>query len=138
VRRGPQQEPIDDAEHRDVRADAQCERDHGGKRETRRAAERAQGESQVLADAVEQLHAHGVLLPSLGELPAVVAGIVQVAEESECLAPRGVGRPSIRDQLTCPHLEVKRELIVDLFVGGAAGLVEGRADPADASHDLRA
>jgi hypothetical protein len=58
IREGPQHHRVDDAEHRDVGADAQCQCHdaHGGK--ARSPRERPHGEAQILPDALDRQHPH--------------------------------------------------------------------------------
>ena len=57
IRERPEHQPVDDAEHRGVRANAECERGDDGEGESGARAQSADGVAQIAHRILEQLHA---------------------------------------------------------------------------------
>jgi hypothetical protein len=115
VGRRPQQQPIDDAEHRRIGTDAKCQRDDCRESEAGRAPELAQRVRKILSDRVEQLCALHVRLPVLRCLHQSWAGFVQAPEPLECLGPCFVLRQlPLADELGDSLLEMEMDLVVDV------------------------
>jgi hypothetical protein len=64
-----------------------------------------------LADHIRAVHCS---LPLLIHDHTILANDVQAAELSQCFLSRGVGRPPRGNETLCPHLEMKRQLVVHL------------------------
>jgi hypothetical protein len=110
----PQHDRLHGAEDRGRGTDAEGEGQDGHGGEPRRARELAQGEARVLhrlrdvfdrADLFFSLFSqHGALLPDL----------VEIAETPSRFFARGGGAEAARGQLARTHLQVERQLVVDL------------------------
>ena len=112
--RSLKQDVVDDGEDRRVRADAEGQRDDRGGGEGGRGAELSRGVDDVLPEI-----AH-VLTPPLGGFGVAVHGadvapcVVDVAELAHRLRAGGVGRKAERDERVDPHVEMKRELRLEV------------------------
>ncbi len=104
------QDVVDDGEDRRVRADAEGQRDDRGGGEGGGGAQLSRGVDDVLPEV-----AH-VLAPPLGGFGVAVHGadvapcVVDVAELAHRLRAGGVGRKAERDEGVDPHVEMEREL----------------------------
>ena len=87
IRERPQQQRVDDREHRRVDADADRQRDEGDQREARRLAQHADRIAQVAHEGLEDRHAVHVV-----DLLADRAGIAEPARAS--WRARSRGRPA--------------------------------------------
>ena len=106
MRRRPEHQPIDDAEHRGVRADAECERGDDGEREARTRAQSATSVAQIAHRVLEQMHA--------ARISRFFFHAIEAAE-GEARAPRGfVDRDPRAHVLRGFALEMKSELVVEL------------------------
>src|SRR5262245_26129260 len=120
VHRRPEQEPVDDAEHRRVRADAESEcNDHAG------------GESwfelEPTHGLVELLRERGPprgasLGPESGAIDGreAIARSADVAEAPLCFSPSFIRRHPGGHELLHRHLEMEPKLVVDSTVNGGA------------------
>ena len=124
VRKRLQDNRVDDGEDRGVRADTESESQHRRDRERRRPPQRAHAELHVLHEVGDVLGALSRRLLS----PVVVdergAHVRDVAEALGRFAACVVGRHAERDVPLDAHLEVERELVVD--VGRHVGTEESR------------
>ena len=109
-----EQHVVDDGEDRRVRADAESQRDDRGGGEGGRGAELSRGVDDVLPEIVH------VLTPPLGGFGVAVHGadvapcVFDIAELAHRLRAGGVGRKAERDERVDPHVEMKRELRLEV------------------------
>jgi hypothetical protein len=92
VRRHRQQQLVDDAEHRGVRADPQRERQHGGDREGGAVPETAGRVAHVLRDPVPPVAAAGARGAAVVDPGKGVPMTRDVAKAALRLSTRGVRR----------------------------------------------
>ena len=113
-RQRTQQHAVDERDHREGARQPNRQREHRGGGESRAPRQGAHGVSRVLhelADVVRPRHASPPLVVDRHALPP--RGRV-VSEPFVRHLQRPLARLSARDQLLHPHLQVKRELLLDV------------------------
>ena len=115
----PQQHGVDDAEDGAVGADAERQRQHRRQRVTLVRAQRAQGEADVLRDVVHDVGAMAILDQSLARLTQLGLDGAPVPERVLGRAPRVGGCHPLVDVLVRAHLDVERQLAIDIAAGAA-------------------
>ena len=102
IREWPEHEPVDDAEHRDVGADAQRQRDDDGGGKAGGVDQPAHGVANVLQECVER-----------GEPPGVPAALAQTGDVADAAPRRGARfgrRNSLVGQVAREQFHVRLEL----------------------------
>ena len=121
-----QQHRVHEAEDRRVGADAQGQREHGGRRESRALAERAPGEAQVVPEPLEGTPASRLSKDERRrtrhalEPPQVALQRARLVELREGRLLGGRRLDSSLDEIAVAVVEVLRQLVHDLL--GARGL----------------
>ena len=118
--RRPEEEPVDDREHRGVGTNAERQRQYHGDGESRPIAQAAERIADVLSAPVEPADAPRIALR--------LAEALHAAERDACPPPCFVRRQSLgTHQLLGFHFEMEADLVVQFAVDGSA--VEQRAEP---------
>jgi len=114
MRRWPEQETIQDIEHRPVRGNAKGEREHDTDGKHRRSAELSQCESAIGQRGRKAVAAARAsdLAKRAGEHRAT--GLADVTELSECFRARSLRRNARFDQLSLARFEMRGNLGVDV------------------------
>ena len=105
---------MNDREDRGVRADPQRQRQRGRDRERRRAEQGAHAEAHVVDEIRQQLRALGPHVSPSIVVDENIAHRVELAETLLGFAARVVGRHPERDVALGAHVEVERQLVVDV------------------------
>lgn len=111
-----QHEAVHDTEHRRRGANAQRQREHRDRRPDRLAAKRSQRIANVLRERVDRPRACRAALSAIADRHARGAGEADALQVRARLG-QGIafGRPA-RHEIASAHIEVKRELGVDVFL----------------------
>ena len=117
IRQRLQQDRVNDAEDRRVRADSERQRQHRHRSEHRGTTQRAQREADVLPKLTQVLPERVAATLPLVDRHALRARHIQASETHQRQLPRALRRLAPRDQLPCPHLDVERELLVHVPPG---------------------
>ena len=125
----PQEHGVDDAEQRDVGANAQRERadDHGGERGL--PGEKPERVANVASEVIEERTVTACTNPLLHPLDAPDLG--------ECEAASLGGRNTFPDPIGGGHLDERPNLVVELLLG-AIPAEDPRCDRHQATNDLHA
>ena len=136
VRRRPEEQAIDDAEHRRVGADAESEGGDDADREAGLEAKPAQRVAQILGEAAPPFRAPLLIDARAIDFRETPACALNVAEASLGFPPGFVGIHAAVHELPHSHLEVKAQLVVDgaRDAGAAALDAHQSAESGYASH----
>jgi hypothetical protein len=137
VRERSEEHAVHDAEDRGRRANAEPECQDRDERERRRPAQLSGSEREIMLKFVPQIRSAPVALD-----PALVRAqreprAIDVAELAAGAVTRLVRRNAFGHELGRDHVDMERELVVDLAIDlaiGATREAEQAAEPGDASH----
>jgi len=117
---------VDHAEDRRRRADADRQRKRGDGGEARHTSELAERVARILHELVDPFCTAHIALPSLADTATGVVDSLNVAEPADSFRAGELGVEAARDVLARAHLDVERELRVDLV--GHTRLEQHRAE----------
>ena len=104
----PHEDAVDDAEHRDRRADAERERQDCGGRECWSVAQRPRGILEILEKVVDE--------PDTSGVAALFLALFDAADHQQRLAAGRVRRQAARHVRLDQMVDVKPQLLVELSI----------------------